>query len=90
MFNKEMEVKWEERAPLPLGRSAHTAVLLHGSVYVGGGVQGINVNDYWNCYRLDVYDLTTKKWSTSPITTPHCWFAMTVLDNKLIIDGGER
>ena len=41
-------------------------------------------------YRLDVYNLTTNQWSSSPITTPYCWFAMTVmvLDDKLIIAGG--
>ena len=39
-------------------------------------------------YRLDVYNLTTNQWSPSPITTPYDGFAMTVLDDKLIIAGG--
>ena len=40
-------VKWEELAPLPVGRTAHTAVLLGGSVYVeiGGGIEGRSNND---------------------------------------------
>ena len=72
-------VKWEELAPLPVGRNAHTAVLLGGNVYVGGGVEGRNY-DNQNSYRLVVYNLTTNQWSSSPITTPYCWFAMTVLN----------
>jgi len=82
-------VKWEELAPSPVCHTAHTAVLLGGNVYIGGGYEGISVNDYQDCYRLDIYNLTTNQWSSSPITTPYCWFAMTVLDDKLIIAGGE-
>jgi len=81
-------VKWEELSPLPVGRSAHTAVLLGGNVYIGGGVDGISVINYQLCCRLDVYNLTTNQWSSSPITTPYCWFAMTVLDDKLVTAGG--
>jgi len=87
IFNKA--VKWEELAPLLVCRSAHTAVLLGGFVYVGGGVEGISANDRPDCYRLDIYNLTTNQWSCSPITTPYCWFAMTTLDNKLVTAGGE-
>ena len=81
-------IKWKELAPLPVGRVGHTAVLLDGSVYVGGGYEGTSAQDYQNSYRLDVYNLTTNQWSTSPITTPHSWFAMTVLDDQLVIAGG--
>ena len=85
IFNKT--VKWRELAPLPVGHSAHTAVLLGGNVYVGGGFEGNNDDDK-DCYRLDVYNVTTNQWSSSPITTPYCDFAMTVLDDKLITAGG--
>jgi len=81
-------VKWKELAPLPVCRTAHTAVLLGGNVYIGGGVEGINANDFQDCYRLDVYNLTTNQWSPSPITTPYCLFAMTALDDKLVTVGG--
>ena len=80
-------VKWEELAPLPVGRSGHTVVLLDGSVYVGGGLEGSTSNKQYS-YRLDVYNLTTNQWSPSPITTPYCAFAMTVLDDKLVVAGG--
>ena len=82
-------VKWKELAPLPVGRVAHTAVLLGGNIYVGGGFEGTSDNDIQNSYRLDVCNLTTNQWSLSPITTPYRWFAMTVLDDKLVIAGGK-
>ena len=81
-------IKWEELTPLPVCRSAHTAVLLGGVIYVGGGFEGRNDDERKNCYRLDVYNLTTNQWSSSPITTPYCAFAMTVLDDKLVTAGG--
>ena len=89
IFTKPLKVEWKEAAPLPVGLTAHTAVLLHGSVYVGGGFEGKSKYDQKDCYKLDIYNVYANQWSTSPITTPHCWFAMTVLDDKLIIAGGE-
>ena len=82
-------VAWEEATPQPVCCTAQTAVLLHGNVYVGGGSQEcFDVKrDYKDCYRLDTYNPITNQWST-PITTPYSWFAMTVLDNKLLIAGG--
>ena len=55
---------------------------------IGGGFEGRSADNYQNSYRLDVYNLTTNQWSHSPITTPYCAFAMTVLDDKLVIAGG--
>ena len=80
--------KWKKLAPLPVCHSLHNAVLLGGNVYVGGGFEGTSNNDRRDCYRLDVYNLTTNQWSPSPITTPYCLFAMTVLDDKLVTAGG--
>ena len=81
-------VKWEELAPLPVGHNGHTAVLLGGNVYVGGGIEGRDIYDYKENYRIDVYNLTTNQWSPSPITTSYVSYAMTVLDNKLVTAGG--
>ena len=81
-------VKWKELAPLPVCHSTHTAVLLGGSVYVGGGFEGRIYDDKQYSNRLDIYNLTTNQWSSSPITTPYCWFGMTVLDDKLVTAGG--
>ena len=82
-------VKWEELAPLPVCRAGHIAVLLGGVVYVAGGFEGTSKIDRQDCYRLDVYNLATNQWSSSPITTPYKWFTMTVLDDKLVIAGGR-
>lgn len=51
------KLKWEELAPLPIGRSGHTAVLLDGNVYVGGGSEGKSVYVKQSSYRLDVYTI---------------------------------
>jgi len=82
-------VKWKEVAPLPVGRTVHTAVLLQGSIYVGGGFEKSYFKNDKHCYRLDIYNVHANRWDPSPITTPHCWFGMTVLDDQLIIAGGE-
>ena len=67
IFSKTTE--WEKLAPLRVGRNAHTAVLLGGNVYVGGGFEGID-NDQ-DSYKLYVYNLTTNQWSSSPIIIPY-------------------
>ena len=66
-----------------MGLSANTAVLLSGNLYAGGGVAETSIDDE-DSYRLGVFNLTTNQWSLSPITTPYCDFAMTVLDELLI------
>ena len=81
-------VKWKELAPLPVHRLACYAVLLGGSLYVGGGYEKTNTA-HKRCYRLDVYNLATNQWSPSPIITSYTRFAMTILDDKVITAGGE-
>ena len=82
-------VNWKELAPLPVCRTAHTAVFLGRNVYVGGGLEGRNFDDKQGSYRLDVYNVTTDQWRSSPITTPYCSFGMTALDDKLVTAGGR-
>ena len=82
-------IKWKELATLPVGHYGHTAVLLGRVFYVGGGYEGTSIFNQQDSYRLDVYNLTTNQWSSSPIITPYCYFAMTVLDDKLVIAGGR-
>ena len=82
------KVKWEELTPIPVRRSGHTAVLLDGVVYIGSGFEGKSSYNRKSSYRLDVYDLTANHWSSTPITTPYCHFAMTILGNKLVTAGG--
>ena len=81
-------IKWEELASLLQGRKGDTAVLLDGLVYVGGGYDTGTNDDYGESYKLDIHNLTTNQWS-SPITTPYCLFAMTVIDGNLVTVGGR-
>ena len=79
-----MNIKWEEGAPVPVGRNGHTAVWLNGLVYVGGGYDNSVVKA---SYKIDCFDPVNGLWS-SPINTAYCHFAMTTLNNKLLIAGG--
>ena len=79
-----MNIKWEEGAPAPVCRADHTAVWLNGLVYVGGGYEtGGKASYIINCF-----DPVNNSWS-SPINTPYYCFAMTTLNNKLLIAGGQ-
>ena len=79
-----MNIKWEEGAPAPVRCVDHTAMWLNGLVYVGGGIEtGLNPS-----YTINCYDPVNNSWS-SPINTPCCNFAMTTLNNKLLIAGGK-
>jgi len=89
IFKKAVTMKWKELAPLSVGHTAHTAVFLHGSIYVGGGFEGKSVSKDKHCYKIDIYNVYANQWSASPIVTPHSGFAMTVLNEKLIIAGGQ-
>ena len=77
-----MNIKWEEGASAPVGRAKHTAVWLNGLVYVGGGSETRG-----RSYTINCYNPVNSLWSY-PINTPYCLFAMTTLNNKLIIAGG--
>ena len=66
-----------------MGRADHTAVWLNGLVYVGGGNETGGASYIINCY-----DTVNNSWS-SPINTPYRHFAMTTLNNKLLIAGGR-
>ena len=79
-----MNIKWKEGAPAPLGHAYHTTVWLNGLVYVGGGYEvALKAS-----YNINCYDPVNNSWS-SPINTPCSLFAMTTLNNKLLIAGGK-
>ena len=86
MFRKgEVDIKWKEGAPAPIPYTNHTAILLEGKVYIGGGNEGTGTPSY----RIDVYNPADNSWSPTPIITPYCNFAMTTLNKRLIIAGGQ-
>ena len=78
-----MNIKWEEGAPAPVRCADNTVVWLNGLVYVGGGYEAGVVESY----NIECYDPVKNSWH-STIFTPHCLFAMTKLNNKLLIVGG--
>ena len=84
-FSELVNIKWEEGAPAPVNQSGHTAVWLDGLVYVGGGYEaGLK-----ELYTIYCYNLVNNSWS-SLISTPYCLFAMTALNNNLLIAGGRN
>ena len=81
-----MNIKWEEGAPAPVSRSSNIAVWLNGVVYVGGGFENKENN---TSFTISCYDPVNNSWS-SPIKTPHSYFSMTTLNNRLLIAGGKN
>ena len=75
-----MNIKWEEGTPAPRGCYGHTAVWLNGLLYVG---------DEYASYYIHCYDPVNDSWRSS-IYIPYCNFAMTTLNNKLLIAGGRE
>ena len=78
-----MNIKWKEGTPAPVGHCNHTAVWLNGVAYVGGGIE----TGPKPSYTINYYDPVNNLWS-SPINTPYSLFAMTTLNNRLLIAGG--
>ena len=79
-----MNIKWKEGAPAPVSCRSHKAVWLNGVVYVGGG----NETVAGSSYTINCYDPVNNLWY-SPINTPYCHFAMTSLNDILLIAGGH-
>ena len=78
-----MNIKWKEGTLAPVGHCNHTAVWLNGVAYVGGGIE----TGPKPSYTINCYDPVNNLWS-SPINTPYSLFAMTILNNRLLIAGG--
>ena len=68
-----------------MGYTSHTAVWLNELVYVGGGFEDGVVG---GSYTINCYDPVKNSWR-SPMNTLYCLFAMTKLNNKLLIAGGK-
>jgi len=83
LFTGPVNIKWKQGAPAQVGCAGHTAVWLNGLVYVGGGNEARRAS-----YTINWYNPVKNLWSYSPINTPYCFFAMTTLNNNLLIAGG--
>ena len=66
-----------------MGRYNHTAVWLNGLVYVGGGIETKSNASF----TIDCYDPVNDSWCST--NAPYCLFAMTSLNNHLLIAGGQ-
>ena len=72
---------------MPFGMGDYVqSVVVQGRVYVGGGEAGYNSDDN---YIVMEYDISSGKWAKLP---PYraCGFAMTVINNQLVLVGGEE
>ena len=78
-----MKITWTEGTPSEKGSFKHTAVWLNGRVYLGGGSE----NEYTSSYNINCYDPDRNLWNS--INIGYRNFAMTTLDNKLVIAGGH-
>lgn len=72
---------------MPQGMRSPKAVEYNGSIYVGGGDTGQDQSD--SGFRVYVYNITKGKWSSLPPTPQH-WFAMAVVEGKLLVVGGAN
>ena len=85
LFSGPVSIEWEEGAPAPVSCCRQTAVWLNGVVYVGGGLEV----GWKDSYTINCYDPVNNSWS-STINSPYCSFAMTTLNNQLLIVGGRN
>ena len=60
------------------------SVVVQGTVYIGGGFAGIGNDDI-----IMAYEINSGKWTTLP---PYrtCYFAMTAINNQLVLVGGKN
>lgn len=77
-------ITWKEGASMPVKRAFHTAVWLNGLVCLGGGYKP----DLRGSHEIDIYNPVDNSWGPS-IISPQCFFAITVVDDRLVIAGGE-
>ena len=81
---KPVNIKWEEGAPTSVDCCDHQAVWLNGLVYLGGGF-----DTEWSLHIIYCYNPVSDLWSSPINTDPSHYFAMTTLNNKLLIAGGQ-
>jgi len=85
-----VNIKWQDGAPAPVGRTGHTAVWCGGKVYIGGSNKAyVGSSRGTESYRIDIYSPTNNSWNPSPINSSYCYFATTTLNNQLITAGGR-
>jgi len=75
--------RWEDRAPLPLGRAAHAAAVVDGQIYVAGGMGP-------EPQRLLAYDARADSWALrAPMSRPREHLAAAAPGGRLYVIGGR-
>ena len=79
-----LQLDWRRGPDMPFNISNYIqSVEVDGTVYVGGG----DVYKHEVGYTVMAYDMKSCKWHTLPPYSTR-WFAMTIINNKLILVGG--
>ena len=79
-----LQLDWRRGPDMPFSMSIYIqSVEVDGTVYVGGG----DADKYEDHYTVMAYDMQSCKWHTLPPYSAR-WFAMTTINNKLILVGG--
>ena len=82
-----LQLDWRRGPDMPFSLSSYIqSVEVDGTVYVGGGSADKD-RDYKYSYTVMAYDTQTCKWHTLPPYSARL-FAMTTINNKLILVGG--
>ena len=80
-----LQLKWSRGPDMPFGMSYYIqSVQVQGTLYVGGGLAPGGDNEY----IVMTYDISAGKWATLPPYST-CGFAMTAIDNILVLVGGR-
>lgn len=82
MLTYRLPLKWKKTSEMPSGVSSAQAVLTGGKVYIGGG--GAEGGDY----KVLVYTIQGGQWEEE-IETPVHYFGLAVVNDQLIIAGGQ-
>ena len=79
-----LQLDWRRGPDMPFSMSTYIqSVEVDGTVYVGGGYADKREDNY----TVMAYDMQSCKWHTLPPYSAK-WFAMTTINNKLILVGG--
>lgn len=78
---------WTSRAPIPISRGEHLAVVYAGKIYVIGGHDDVGTD----VSTVSIYDPTENQWSVgAPMPTPRHHYAAAVVDSLIYIIGGRQ
>ena len=82
-----LQLRWRCGPDMPLGMGGSVqSVVVQEKVYVGGGLTNSGSND--DNHIVMVYDISSGKWAELPPYKARC-FAMTVINNQLVLVGGQ-